>query len=189
MGVTVKTNIGSMSAFADRLAEMARPQAQRLLNDVGRDAVARCNAIVAREFNNSRPPERRRPGAKLLGSFTASATRGSGRVLATMRLSTNAPAVKVLALDHGSNPHPIGTPGSVVAFPPGNAFISGKGKKLGAASFRRRQSSPSATGKGGNIVRPAPVMHPGTEGSMFMERALEQAIQNVLRRSVRIARR
>lgn len=179
MPVTVSTNIGSSSAFAEKVLNASRSQATRLLNDVGREAVRRADQIVEREFNTARPENRRHGGARLKGSFTSTVARGSGRVLAVLSLSSDAPAVKVNSLNFGSRPHQIGAAGQKLVFPAPNTLVSGFGFKPGAPSFKRRKRNQ----EGATIVVRGPVNHPGTFAHNFMKRAMDQAVAAVLRKA------
>lgn len=188
MGFQVREvrGLGNNSAFAKAIRDAAAPEVMRMLQETAKDAERRADEIVAREFNNGRSPDRRRPGPHLLGNFVGEANRTSGgNLIGQVTLRSRAAAVKVKALNYGSSPHEIGAGGEWLKFP--RSEIGGQYKK-NAKYFKQRKAQGSQAG-GKYVVVKGPVEHPGTLGSHFLERALEQAVRARLRSTVIIPRR
>lgn len=180
--INVTRTLINTSAFAKAIQEAAEPEVLRMLQETADDAVRRADAIVSAEYNNGRAVGRRRPGPHLLGNFVGEvvATR-SGATVGTVRLRSRASSAKVAALNYGSQPHTIGDGGKTLAFP---RTESGGKFNRSASNFRRRQGATA----GRSVVVKGPVQHPGTAGTHFLERAMEQAVRARLRASVTIPR-
>lgn len=177
--------MGAGSAFAKAIEDAAADQVMVLLEETARDAERRADIIVAREFNNARAVDRRRPGPHLLGNFVASVERvNGGGLIAQVTLRSRAASVKVAALNYGSGEHEIGSDGRRLAFP--RSDIGGQYKRSARYFKQRKALGPQAGGK--LVVVKGPVHHPGTKASHFLERALEQAVRARLRSSVVIPR-
>lgn len=134
--VRVSQTLAGSSAFAAAVSrQVARKLAARL-DQVGLDAVRRCDAIVAAELVNDRPANRRRGGRHLLGSFRHEVIWNGSTFPVSIRLFSLASPVKVNAMESGADPHPISAiNGPTLVFPGFNAK-SGKG-------LARRRSSAS----------------------------------------------
>lgn len=164
--VTRGLTLGTTGGLAAQINKQIEVEAQK----VKIAAVNRVNQIVAREFNNARPESERRPGEKLLGSFTADVKYNSGPYPVVITLRSSAPAVKVNVLNNGSNTHDIGADGRRLAFPAAN----------GTTSPRTGDT---------RAVRRGPIEVRGVQAHWFMQRALEQAVAEVYRKTIRIPRR
>jgi hypothetical protein len=112
-------------------------------------------------FDSTRPPDRRRPGRHLHGSFSGQVVSTSpGRPL-EIAIRTQAPGVKVNALNSGSAPHKIRPKTATdLVFP-------------GTKSFAGRR------------VVTKEVDHPGTRPTMFLDRAMFEAINEALGGAIR----
>lgn len=168
--VRITRGLTANTVFGNQLEKQVNEAIARQADLLAKEAVLRVNAIVAKEFDTATPVSQRRPGKHLLGSFTASVRLESGPYPVVISLRSNAPAVKVNALNNGSAPHEIGGNGRRLAFPDLNGTTSPR------TGDRR-------------AVRQGPIVHPGTRPSWFMQRALEQATSAVFHKTVRIPRR
>lgn len=164
--VTRGLTLGTTGGLAAQINKQIEVEARK----VGVAAVNRVNQIVEREFHAARTTTSRRPGRHLLGSFTADVKLTSGPYPVVITLRSTAPAVKVNVLNNGSAPHEIGADGRRIAFP----------SAAGTTSPRTGDK---------RLVRRGPIQHPGTQAHWFMQRALEQAVAEVYRKTVRIPRR
>lgn len=182
MVVRVTRGLTTNTVFGRQLEAAVNAAIAKDADRLAAEAVRRVDAIVAKEFNNARTGDRRRPGKHLHGSFTAKVTVGSGPYPVVITLESDAPTVKVKSLNKGSAPHEIGADGGRIAFRSGT---TGGQTRRGAAFFKQRQAVPSGRG----VVVKGPVQHPGTLPSWFMQRALEQAVAAVYHKTVRIPRR
>lgn len=126
-----------MQGVADRAAQLADEYAHQF-------------------FDSTRPPNRRRPGRHLHGSFSGQVVSAdAGRPL-EIAIRTQAPGVKVNALNSGSVPHRI-TPVNAtdLVFPGTKAFA-------------------------GRRIVTKEVNHPGTKPTMFLDRAMFEAVHEAL---------
>lgn len=161
-----------------------RAQGAKQIHEVGlraaHEAVKRADALVLKLYVNDRPPERRRHGRHLLGSFVGEVTSPSGVFPVVVRLRSLAPGVKVNSLNNGSRAHTITAKNApFLVFPTSGAPATQK--------FGRHVYGTQA--KGGKFARHKSVQHPGTKGDHFLEQALEQAVQATYHKAVHIPRR
>lgn len=168
----IAQSLGRNSAFARKLRTAAESKIEAILNDVGARAVELAEAHIAADFDNARPPERRRrPGSRhLAGSMRYRVHVPAPGAFATVELYSEADPERVAALEFGSPPHEI--TGSPLAFPRGGAEIRpprGLASREGPTFGRRDQLT----------VVPS-VQHPGNRPYRFMDRALKQAIREIL---------
>lgn len=162
MTVRVTRGLTAGTAFGDNLRAQINGQIELDAQRVGIEAVRRVNEMIVAEFNNARPPGRRRPnmGRKINGSFTSSVEVTSGPYPVIISLISNADARKVGILNNGSAPHRIGRDGQKLSWP---------------------------TEVGWRTVI-GPVDHPGTRPHFFMERAVEQAVAAIYHKRISIRR-
>ena len=188
--VRVSQTLAGSSAFAAAVSrQVARKLAARL-DQVGLDAVRRCDAIVAAELVNDRPANRRRGGRHLLGSFRHEVIWNGSTFPVSIRLFSLASPVKVNAMESGADPHPINAINGPTLVFPGFNLKSGKGAaastfvgQLGDTKFssvRGTSQIRQAYGNAGVLARPKKVDHPGNLPHSMMERALKAAVEAAL---------
>lgn len=131
-----------MQAVADRAAELANQYADEF-------------------YDSTRPPLRRRPGARLHDSFHGVDLSGGGDGPLEIAIRTQAPNVKVWSLNSGSVPHKITAVNATDLVFPGTKRFAGR------------------------RVITKEVKHPGTKPSMFVERAMFEAVQEALGEALR----
>lgn len=168
----IAKTLGPGSAFARNAeASSARALAKRL-ERVGRRAVDIAESHISADFDNGRPPERRRdPGTRhLQGSIRFRIDWNGTGFPVTINLYSEANPDKVAALEFGAEPH--GIDGSPLAFPRSGAANRGARRvsDVRGPSFGRRES----------MVVTNHVDHPGNKPFRFMRRALNEAVRELL---------
>lgn len=183
---TVSISARSIDGVAADLSQRAAGRnynrairAARLLED-------NVEAIVRTDFDNARPPERRKPGIKLINSFKGEVVgaRGDARVAARLTIKPGVNAKKIGALEHGSPPHRIAPSGVVIG---GRGNLSRSRASLrrnpglaafGVADTQRLRFPDSRTGA---EVAPLFVNHPGNRAYRMMRRARQRTVAQLKR--------
>lgn len=199
VNVRVTRSISGNSTFAQQVKKVASAKTFPKMRKVADAAVREADSIVADEFVNDRPPERRRSGRHLLGSFKADTDWNGRDFPVTVTLRSSAPGVKLNSLNNGSRPHTI--PGNPkLSFPKGPANpVSGSERfvpqpqRFARAYGTQRPGNREATKRQfTNGVRNTvvdKVNHPGTKPSYFLERAIERAVQATYGQAVKMKRK
>lgn len=170
--VTAARTVSLNSSFARELRAAGMIKVAEQAQAIAQDAVDETNKIVTKEYVVDRPPNRRKGGRHLLGSFRAQVIPAppGGLVRIKMRSFGTNPD-KVNALNDGSPPHVIPAPPGGLRFP--------RGTPRGAVPSTHRPSALRfRQGYGGpQILIKTKVDHPGTGAGRFMQRGLERAVQ------------
>ena len=154
-------HIGRDSQFARAAQARSHAVLAARMQGVADRAAQLADQYAHEFFDATRPPSRRRPGRHLHGSFSGQVvSTAQGRPL-EIAIRTQAPGVKVNALNSGSAPHVIRPKTATdLVFPGTKAFA-------------------------GRRVVTQEVHHPGTRPTMFLDRAMFEAIQEALGAAVR----
>lgn len=186
----ITRTITGRSAFGQELEQLSAKKLAAALEVVGRDAVRRCEAIVAAELVNDRIPERRNPkGSRhLLGSFRHEVIWDGRNLPVTIRLYSLANPAKVNAMESGADPHKIvAVNAAFLTFPKGNrsTYIGALGDIKFSGSRGKPQIRQAYRGSGTAMTKVEAVDHPGNMPHSMMERALNAAIDSRLAGALR----
>jgi len=154
-------HIGNDSQFARAARARSHAVLAARMQGVADRAAQLADQYAHEFFDSTRPPDRRRHGRHLHGSFSGQVvSTAQGRPL-EIAIRTQAPGVKVNALNSGSAPHVIRPKTATdLVFPGTKAFA-------------------------GRRVVTQEVHHPGTRPTMFLDRAMFEAIQEALGDAIR----
>lgn len=178
--VRVTRSLSQNSAFGREIANLTAKQTAKRFQQVADLAVQNANAIVSAELVNDRPPDRRKTGRHLLGSFVGKVIWNGSGFPVVVQLSSLAESGKVASIEKGAKPHDIVAKSGFLVFPVAQRF--GPGKKGSSGKFS------AAYAKGTTILTPA-VRHPGNKAYAPMRRGLERAVQQVYHRSITLQKR
>jgi hypothetical protein len=177
---------GSLSG-GDALERQVRGEMGKIvrarLEQVGKEMVATANALMAADFNLSRPIERRRhPGSRRASEALDYAITGDDdRLTLGFRVLGGEDVFKrILIMNYGSRPHRI-YPSGAWALTGVRDFTRavGSGRRVGTQPMLAWTDEDS----GEQVVTPE-VDHPGTAGSGFLEEARDLAADSLRARVV-----
>jgi hypothetical protein len=183
--IRVARNLNASSAFAEKLKRQGAKRLARRLEQIGADAVRRCDVIVSAELVNDRLPERRRGGRHLLGSFRYEVVWDNVSFPVSLRLYSLANPAKVNAMESGADPHRIAAVNATfLSFPRGgrSSTVGILGDTKLSTSRGRPQIRQGYRGRstGTAMTRLKSVEHPGNLPHSMMERALNAAVEAAL---------